>query len=92
MIVQLAEVVQGMEGIVTNQARLRENLERLKEHAASAVVRRYLDDMNRDEDEITAARQQRAALEASVAALAKAQAAAEAAVRADAARIIEALG
>jgi hypothetical protein len=89
---RLAAVVQGMEGIATNQARLRENLERLKEHAASALVRRYLDDMNRDEDEIAAARQQRAALEAELAALAGAQAAAEAAVRADAARIIEALG
>jgi ubiquitin len=89
---RLLEVVQGMEGIVTNQARLRDNLERLKMHSASAVVQRYLDDMNRDEDDITAARQQRAALESSVAALAKALAAAESAARADAARVLEALG
>ena len=80
-----------MEGIVENQARLRDNLERLKQHSMSAVVQRYLDDMNRDEDDITAARQQRAALEASILSLGKAQAAAEASVRAEAARLIDAL-
>jgi ubiquitin len=39
--------------IVTNQKRLRENLERLTEHhSASTLVQRYLQDMNIDEDNI----------------------------------------
>jgi len=42
--------------VCSNQQRLRDNLESLKQHSSSAVVRRYLEDMNKDEDTISAAR------------------------------------
>ena len=47
----------SIDTVVHNQKRLRENLEMLKEHGNSALVRRYLDDMNGDEDTLSAARQ-----------------------------------
>jgi DNA repair exonuclease SbcCD ATPase subunit len=51
--------------VVCNQKRLRDNLEKLTEqHANSKLVKRYLDDMNRDEDEIIAARKSLIVLEA----------------------------
>ena len=44
--------------VVDNQKRLRENLEKLtKHHGESQLVRRYLEDMNRDEDTLLEARQ-----------------------------------
>jgi hypothetical protein len=44
--------------VVNNQKRLRENLEKLTEHhGESQLVRRYLADMNRDEDTLLEARQ-----------------------------------
>ena len=45
-----------IEIIEINQKRLRSNLEKLKEHGNSTLVRRYLDDMNRDEDNIIISR------------------------------------
>lgn len=45
-----------IETVVKNQQRLRDNLEKLTEHGNSALVRRYLDDMNRDEDTLIEAR------------------------------------
>jgi hypothetical protein len=53
---QLAVAKKEIETVCANQSRVRDNLERLKEHTSSAVVRRYLEDMNRDEDTICAAR------------------------------------
>jgi ubiquitin len=47
----------SIKSVSDNQVRLRDNLERLAEHGASPLVSRYLNDMNRDEDQIIAARQ-----------------------------------
>ena len=52
-----------IESVSDNQIRLRNNLEKLTDHSKSSLVRRYLDDMNRDEDEIIAARKKLLALE-----------------------------
>jgi ubiquitin len=46
----------SIQSIEMNQGRLRENLERLKGHESSPLVKRYLDDMNRDEDAILSTR------------------------------------
>lgn len=46
----------SIETVVQNQKRLRDNLEKLTEHGNSTLVRRYLDDMNRDEDTLIEAR------------------------------------
>jgi len=54
----------SIQSITDNQKRLRDNLERLKEHGNSALVRRYLDDMNADEDKIIVARKALLELEA----------------------------
>jgi ubiquitin len=48
--------VKSIQSIETNQSRLRENLEKLKGHENSPLVKRYLDDMNRDEDSILSTR------------------------------------
>lgn len=42
--------------VVHNQERLRDNLEKLTEHGNSSLVRRYMDDMNHDEDILLEAR------------------------------------
>lgn len=47
----------AIETVVNNQKRLRDNLEKLTEHGNSVLVRRYLDDMNNDEDTLIQARQ-----------------------------------
>jgi chromosome segregation ATPase len=67
--------------VCTNQSRLRDNLERLKEHPGSVVVRRYLEDMNRDEDTLIAARKKIVELEDAEIALKKSIAGAEAVVK-----------
>jgi len=67
--------------VCTNQSRLRDNLERLKEHPGSVVVRRYLEDMNRDEDTLIAARKKIVELEDAEIALKKSITGAEAVVR-----------
>jgi hypothetical protein len=56
-------------------------LERLKEHPGSVVVRRYLEDMNRDEDTLIAARKKIVELEDAEIALKKSIAGAEAVVK-----------
>ena len=53
---QLAVAKKEIDTVCANQSRVRDNLERLKEHSSSVVVRRYLEDMNRDEDTICTAR------------------------------------
>ena len=54
---QMLLQINSIETVVNNQKRLRDNLEKLTEHGNSALVRRYLDDMNQDEDTLMAARQ-----------------------------------
>jgi ubiquitin len=78
---QLAVTKKEIDTVCSNQSRLRDNLERLKEHSSSVVVRRYLEDMNRDEDTLLAARKKIAELEEDEIALKKTIAAAECAVR-----------
>ena len=46
----------NIKSIEVNQSRLRENLDKLKGHENSSLVKRYLDDMNRDEDLILSTR------------------------------------
>jgi hypothetical protein len=46
----------SIDTVVNNQKRLRDNLEALTEHGNSTLVKRYLDDMNRDEDTLNTAR------------------------------------
>jgi chromosome segregation ATPase len=79
---QTAVAKKEIDTVCSNQSRLRDNLERLsKEHASSVVVRRYLEDMNRDEDTLMAARKKILELEETEIALKKTIAAAESAVR-----------
>jgi len=78
---QLAVTKKEIDTVCSNQSRLRDNLERLKEHSSSVVVRRYLEDMNRDEDTLLAARKKIAELEETEIALKKTIASAESAVR-----------
>ncbi len=78
---QLAVTNKEVDTVCSNQSRLRDNLERLKEHSSSVVVRRYLEDMNRDEDTLLAARKKIAELEETEVALKKTIAAAESTVR-----------
>jgi ubiquitin len=47
----------SIDTVVHNQERLRDNLEKLTDHGNSALVRRYLDDMNKDEDVLYSSRQ-----------------------------------
>jgi vacuolar-type H+-ATPase subunit I/STV1 len=53
---QIALETKSIDTVVHNQKRLRENLEMLKEHGNSSLVRRYLDDMNNDEDTLKESR------------------------------------
>jgi ubiquitin len=53
---QISAQTASIDTVVHNQKRLRDNLETLKEHGNSTLVRRYLDDMNRDEDTLSEAR------------------------------------
>jgi ubiquitin-large subunit ribosomal protein L40e len=53
---QIQGHTKSIHSIETNQSRLRENLEKLKGHESSPLVKRYLDDMNRDEDSILSTR------------------------------------
>jgi hypothetical protein len=79
---QTAVAEKEIDTVCCNQSRLRDNLERLsREHASSVVVRRYLEDMNRDEDTLLAARKKILELEETEIALKKTIAAAESAVR-----------
>ena len=78
---QLAVTNKEVDTVCSNQSRLRDNLERLKEHSSSVVVRRYLEDMNRDEDTLLAARKKITELEETEVALKKTIAAAESTVR-----------
>jgi len=78
---QLAVAKKEIETVCANQSRVRDNLERLKEHSSSVVVRRYLEDMNRDEDTICAARKKIVELEETEIALKKTIASAEAVVK-----------
>ncbi len=46
-----------VESIAKNQSRLRENIKKLKEHTSTLyLVRKYLKDMTRDENDILTAR------------------------------------
>jgi ubiquitin len=79
---QTAVAKKEIDTVCSNQSRLRDNLERLsKEHASSVVVRRYLEDMNRDEDTLMAARKKILELEETEIALKKTIEASESAVR-----------
>jgi len=78
---QLAVTKKEIETVCANQSRVRDNLERLKEHTSSVVVRRYLEDMNRDEDTICAARKKINELEETEIALKKTISSAESVVR-----------
>jgi hypothetical protein len=78
---QLAVAKKEIDTVCANQSRVRDNLERLKEHSSSVVVRRYLEDMNRDEDTICSARKKIVELEETEIALKKTIAGAEAVVR-----------
>ena len=78
---QLAVAKKEIETVCANQSRVRDNLERLKEHSSSVVVRRYLEDMNRDEDTICAARKKIVELEETEIALKKTIASTEAVVK-----------
>jgi ubiquitin len=78
---QLAVTKKEIETVCANQSRVRDNLERLKEHTSSVVVRRYLEDMNRDEDTICAARKKINELEEAEIALKKTIGSAESVVR-----------
>jgi hypothetical protein len=54
---QILLTTNSIDTVVKNQERLRDNLDKLTEHGNSALVRRYLDDMNNDEDTLIRARQ-----------------------------------
>ena len=84
---QLGVATKEIETVCSNQSRLRDNLERLKEHTSSVVVRRYLEDMNRDEDTIGVARKKISELEETEISLKKTIASAESAVRETANRL-----
>jgi len=86
---QLAVTKKEIDTVCSNQGRLRENLEKLKEHASSVVVRRYLEDMNRDEDTLLAARKKILELEEAEIALKKTIAGAESAVRESTGRLVQ---
>jgi hypothetical protein len=84
---QLGVATKEIETVCSNQSRLRDNLERLKEHTSSVVVRRYLEDMNRDEDTICVARKKISELEETEISLKKTIASAESVVRETANRL-----
>jgi hypothetical protein len=85
---QLAVTKKEIDTVCSNQSRLRENLVSLKEHASSVVVRRYLEDMNRDEDTLLAARKKILELEEAEIVLKKTVAGAESCVRETTSRLV----
>lgn len=60
---QMRQLEEQRSVIFSNQKRLRENLESLSEHQSSTLVRRYLADMDREEDELISARKRMQALD-----------------------------